>query len=104
MSIEPILKEFRSNAESLYGDTLKDIVLYGSWARNTATDQSDIDVAVVLKGDVNHGKEIDRMIDVVTEINLNYDVLLSVYPVSESNFDSVNSPLLINIRKEGVSA
>jgi len=104
MSIDPILTEFRSHAESLYGDRLKDIVIYGSWARNTATQQSDIDIAVVLKGDVDQGLEIDRLIDVVTDINLKHDVLLSIYPVSESNFNSVNSPLLLNIRKEGISA
>lgn len=104
MDIEPILKEFREKAEKLYGKRLKSIILYGSCARGQATQDSDIDLAIVLKGDVAAGKEIDRLIDVITDINLSYGVLLSVYPVSEENYNSVNSPLLLNLRREGIPA
>ena len=104
MEIEHILKEFREKAEKLYGKRLKSIILYGSYARGQATQDSDVDLAIVLEGDVAAGKEIDRLIDVITDINLSYGVLLSVYPVSEENYHSVNSPLLLNIREEGVAA
>jgi predicted nucleotidyltransferase len=105
MEIEPILKEFKKQISELYGQRLKKVVLYGSYARGQANDEhSDIDLAIVLEGDVAAGKEIDRLIDVITDINLNYGVLLSVYPVSEENYRSVNSPLLLNLRKEGIPA
>ena len=102
MEIEPILKEFREKAEELYGQRLKSIILYGSCARGQATQDSDIDLAIVLEGDVAVCKEIDRLIDVITDINLSYGVLLSVYPVSEENYNSLNSPLLLNLRREGI--
>ena len=105
MEIEPILKEFKQQIAELYGPRLKKVVLYGSYARGQANDEhSDIDLAIVLEGDVAAGKEIDRLIDVITDINLYYGVLLSVYPVSEENYRSVNSPLLLNLRKEGIPA
>lgn len=104
MEIEHILKEFREKAEKLYGSRLKNIILYGSWARGQATHDSDIDLAIVLDGDVAPGREIDRLIDIITEINLNYGVLLSIYPVSEEDYNSLNSPLLLNIRREGMAA
>jgi predicted nucleotidyltransferase len=104
MEIEPILKEFREKAEELYPGKLKSIILYGSYAIGKATQDSDIDLAIVLDGDVSPGEEIDRMIDIVTEINLNYGVLISVYPVSEKDYNSVNSPLLLNLRREGIPA
>jgi len=105
MQIEPILKEFKRQITELYGQRLKKVVLYGSYARGQANDEhSDIDLAVVLDGDVSPGKEIDRMIDIITDINLDYDVLLSVYPVSENDYLSVNSPLLLNLRREGIPA
>ena len=44
------------------------------------------------------------MIDIITNINLHYDVLLSVYPVSANDYAVVQSPLLINLRREGVPA
>jgi len=44
------------------------------------------------------------MVDAITEINLTHNVLVSVYPVSERNYAALNSPLLINVRREGVPA
>ena len=99
---ERILKEFKEKIQALYGSRLKIILLYGSWARGTARKDSDIDVVVVLKGDITPGREIDRMIDIITEVNMKYNTLLSVYPVSETMYTTVRSPLLLNIHKEGV--
>ncbi|MGB2864514.1 MAG: nucleotidyltransferase domain-containing protein [Sedimentisphaerales bacterium] len=105
MKIEHILKEFKEKTAELYGVRLKKVVLYGSYARGQANDEhSDIDLAVVLAGTVKPCREIDRMIDIITDINLDYDVLLSVYPVSEDDYRSVNSPLLLNLRREGIPA
>ena len=101
--VRQIIDEFVQRAQSLYGDRLKRIVVYGSCARNEATAESDIDLAVVLAGEVVPGKEIDRMIDIITDLNLEHSVLLSVYPVSEEDYLHRNSPLLINIRREGIS-
>jgi len=104
MRIKKILSEFKEEIEKLYRKRLKRIILYGSWARGEATEESDIDVLIVLKGKVIIGKEIDRMINIITDINLKYGVLISVYPVSDDDYSTINSPLLLNVRKEGVSA
>ncbi|MBI2266735.1 MAG: nucleotidyltransferase domain-containing protein [Armatimonadetes bacterium] len=104
LEIKDILSYFRTQIESLYGPRLKSVVLFGSWARNEATENSDVDLAVVLDGNVAPGQEIDAMIDIITETNLKYDTLLSVYPVSENDYRNLNSPILRNIRAEGVAA
>lgn len=104
MKTKSALDEFAGKLKELYGARLKDIILYGSWARGQATEGSDIDVLVVLAGDVTPGKEIDVMIDAITETNLKYDVVISVYPVSEHDYSTVNSPLLITARREGIPA
>jgi uncharacterized protein (DUF433 family) len=100
---EQSIREFVRRIQALYGDRLKQVVLYGSCARNEATLDSDIDLAIVLAGEVVPSKEIDRMIDAITDINLEHGVLLSVYPVSEDDYQKRNSPLLINIRREGIA-
>ena len=102
MDIRAIVEEFKTRIEDLYGRRLSKLILYGSQARGEAADDSDIDLLVVLKGDVAPGEEIDRMIDVIAELNLKYGVLLSVYPVSEEEFSGVNSPLFLNARREGL--
>lgn len=42
------------------------------------------------------------MIDIITDIKLKHGVLISVYPVSEKRYPTINSPLLINVRRERV--
>ena len=104
MEIESILKKFKQKIADLYGQRLEKVVLYGSYARGRANDEhSDIDLAVVLAGAVDPCEEIERMADIFTDLNLEHDVLIAVYPVSESNFDKIESPLLINVRKEGIT-
>lgn len=102
--INGIIKEFRVEIERLYGERLKNIVIYGSWARKEAAEDSDIDIVVVLEGDVIPGKEIDMMIEIITDINLKHNVLISVYPVSERDYLTLKSPLLMNVRREGMPA
>lgn len=102
--LEEILREFKTETEKLYGKRLKNVILFGSWARGDATEDSDIDLLVVLDGKVIPGKEIDRMIDVITDINSKYGVLISIYPISVKDFTTLNSPLLLNVRREGIPA
>ncbi|RKY16990.1 MAG: nucleotidyltransferase domain-containing protein [Planctomycetota bacterium] len=102
MSTKKILEDFRKRLTQLYGKRLSAIILYGSQARGDADEDSDIDVLVVIRGKVAPGREIDRMIDIITDINLKYDTLISVYPVSEKDYRAASSPLLMNVQREGV--
>jgi hypothetical protein len=43
------------------------------------------------------------MADIFTDSNLEHNVLIAVYTVSESNFEEIESPLLINVRREGIT-
>ena len=35
---------------NIYGDDIVEILLYGSYARNEETDQSDVDIVAIVKG------------------------------------------------------
>ncbi len=100
--VNHIIRKFKERIQELYGSRLRDVILYGSFARGDATAASDIDLAIVLGGSVSPVDEIDRMVDIVTDLNLEHNVLISVYPLSEDNYASVNSPVLMNLRREGV--
>lgn len=103
-NVSHALKMLKARLEELYGERLKSLILYGSWARGDATEDSDIDIIVVLEGKVSPGREIERMIDAITDILLERNELISIYPVSEDDYERVNSPLMINVRREGVPA
>lgn len=102
MSIREPLMAFREGLQELYGDRLVGLILYGSYARGDADDGSDIDVVVILSGDVVPCEEIDRISDLKTYILLEYNELIAVYPVSVDKFETVKSPLILNVKREGV--
>ncbi|MBI5562139.1 MAG: nucleotidyltransferase domain-containing protein [Deltaproteobacteria bacterium] len=101
--IEGILHELKDGLAGLYGDRLVSVILYGSYARGEATEDSDIDVAVVLKGEVAPGAEIDRMVDLLTELDMKYGSLTAVCPVSADDMGDADYPFFLNVRREGLS-
>jgi predicted nucleotidyltransferase len=101
--IRTILAELRSRFETLYGDRLVKLILYGSQARGDADADSDIDVLVVLKGEVNPFEEIERGSHVTADVSLEHDVVISSVYVPEERYNRGNGPLLLNVRVEGVS-
>ena len=102
VEIIEILKEFKTNIKKLYGDKLSKIILYGSYARGEQTEDSDVDLAIILKGDIRPFKEIDKMTSIAGEIDLKYNILLSLHPVAEMDYESCKTPLLLNIHEEEV--
>ena len=103
IELEQILKEFRHGLEQLYGSRLVSVVLFGSRARNEAEPDSDIDVMVVLRGPVDPNEEIRRVSPLSSSLSLKHDVVISCVYVSEEDFGSEASPLLLNVRREGVA-
>lgn len=98
-----LLPDFKRALQTLYHDQLVGLVLFGSHARQTATPESDIDLLVILQGPISPGDEILRMGDLKTDLNLKYDVLMSVVPISQADFAQRQSPLLNAIRQDGIA-
>jgi predicted nucleotidyltransferase len=45
-----VLAAYRQRLEARFGTRLRDVRLFGSWARGEATEDSDVDVAVIVDG------------------------------------------------------
>lgn len=101
--LDLILKELRQSLQGLYEDRLERIILFGSQARGDALEGSDIDLLIVLRGPVNSSEEIRRTGDIVSRISLNHDVVVSCLFMSSDRFQFEKSPLLSNVRREGVA-
>lgn len=101
--IDSLIEELRRGFSALYGARLSRMVLFGSHARGDAEPGSDIDVLVVLKGEVSPCDEIARTIEDVADISLKYDELVTCAFVSEEQYAHERSPLLLTVRREGVA-
>lgn len=97
-----ILSQLRETLEAFYGERLRSLCLFGSYARGDAEPGSDIDVAVVLDDRVEPFVEIERTGDAVAALSLANDVVVSLMFVSAESFDHKWTPLLANLRREGV--
>ena len=78
--------------------------LYGSKARRTSTQESDIDIMIVL---AERNSDIESEIDdIIFDINLKYDVFITAVIFSEAEISEgplSESPLYKIIEKEGVT-
>lgn len=97
-----ILAELRRHFEALYGERLVCMILFGSQARGDAEAGSDIDVLVVLRGPVDPGQEIARTGEVTAALSLKHEVVISRVFISAEQFSEEQSPLLLNVRREGI--
>lgn len=102
--IKKILRELKKGLTEIYGDQLKAVYLYGSYARGDAhPPDSDIDVMIVLKGDFDYWEMDKRSSKLVAALSLENDVLITTKLASETQYASSRMPLYINVRKEGIA-
>ncbi|MBR1628321.1 MAG: nucleotidyltransferase domain-containing protein [Lachnospiraceae bacterium] len=97
-----LFKEISKSVRDIYGDNLVSVIVYGSVARNTATEESDIDVAIMVKKD--DADMYDKWLDVVVKLDLEYDQVITTSLIEEKKFDEWKDimPYYKNIQKEGV--
>ena len=97
------LARFAGAVRERFGDSVVDIRLFGSHARSTAHEESDVDVAVVL---LEARWEIRReIIDLATDIGLERGLTLSPTVFDRATYERwrvQDRPLVRDIEHEGI--
>jgi predicted nucleotidyltransferase len=102
-NIKKILRELKKGLAEIYGDQLKAVILFGSFARGEGRlPDSDIDVMIVLKREFDYWEMDKRSSELVAALSLENDVVISRKFASEADYAGSKMPLYINIRREGV--
>lgn len=104
--IRRLMKEFKEGLVRIYGDKLKAVYLYGSYARGDSRPGSDVDVMILLKNYKNYWKEQSKISQLASDVSLEYDVTVSCIFIKEIQWETASNerPLIYNIRKEGLPA
>lgn len=103
-NIKKILRELKKGLVEIYGDQLKAVYLFGSFARGEGRlPDSDIDVMIVLNGKFNYREAQKRSIDFVASLCLENDVVISRKFASDKEYAESKMPVFLNIREEGMA-
>ena len=88
----------------IFGNNISMIILYGSVARNEYTDESDIDIAIILKNEIDN-KTKEQFINWSADMDIRYDRVFSIIDIKESNIQKWGDslPFYRNVKKEGLN-
>jgi len=100
--IAQALHEARQQLVEYYADRLKHVVLFGSYARGETHPESDVDVMVVLTGEVDHAKEVKQLMPLFMDLLNRYGRVFTLLPFPVSRFQNKQHPLMMNVREEGI--
>jgi predicted nucleotidyltransferase len=85
-----------------YENRIKDVIVYGSFARGEATGNSDIDMVVIVEDNLNTEAVEAGLSDFLFNILLERNELISVFAIPETIFKTYKSPFILNTKEEGV--
>jgi predicted nucleotidyltransferase len=100
--LSSMLAPLREYFQLEYQSRLDRLILFGSQARGEALATSDIDILIVLQDPVNSSTELRRTSHFIAQFCLEHNLLVSRLFLPRSRFETENSPLLRNIRQDGI--
>lgn len=103
-----VLAEYVKGLMEIIGNNLKQVILYGSYARGEQSENneiSDIDIMILVDATEEEVKKIQKkVLDYSYDLDLQYDILLSPIVESINNYNNRVKYMQFykNIEKEGV--
>lgn len=98
---EAIARAVAADLETLYGDRLKGVVLFGSWARGDAHPESDIDLLIVLDDVGSPYDELRHMAPILDRYSESNETVVSAHVVEDRDWKEPTRPFLIRAKAEG---
>ena len=104
-TMQQLIQQYVSNIHDIYGSHLRQIILYGSYARGDFRPNSDIDIMILLDlSDIDIKKYRHQLSDMTFDFNMDYDVDIKPIAKSEEHYRKWvdNYPFYSNVNREGV--
>ncbi|EDY34720.1 hypothetical protein ABOONEI_2550 [Aciduliprofundum boonei T469] len=93
--VERILKEIKRYLKEKYGDKIKKVILYGSYARGEATEDSDVDDSL------NEWDVLDYLAPLLGKF-MDDGFVVTTIPVREMEYNEYPLEFFYHVKKEGI--
>ncbi len=100
-SLMEIIKEVKAEILNTLTDKFEEIILFGSYARGDNTDDSDVDLVLVVKETLSKAEK-EEITNVLSHLSLKYDIVLSCIDYPKIPFEKYQTPFLLNVKEEGI--
>lgn len=101
--LQALLDRLSAELRGLYGERYRGLVLYGSYARGEADEGSDVDLLLLLEGDVDPVTELGKVHPLKWPLALEAGYTVALVPVGVGDYLQPEEPYLHNARREGVA-
>lgn len=104
-TMKNLMDQYVSEIQKIYGEHLRRILLYGSYARGDFKTGSDVDIMILLDiSDIEIKNYRHQLSDMTFDFNMNNDVDIKPIVKSEEHFMKwvKNYPFYANVDREGV--
>ena len=104
--MQEVLKEYAELIKEIYKSALKAVILYGSYARGDYTEDSDVDILILVDmAEDEIGKSRERLSSLTYDFNEVHDLKIMPEDIGEKQFAYWQPvyPFYQNIEKDGVS-
>ena len=84
MLSDDIKEELVQGLTEIFQKNMSAIILYGSVARGDATDESDIDIAIIIKDEMDNQTK-SRFISWAADMDIRHERVFSIVDIKEEN-------------------
>lgn len=103
--IEPIINEFIQEISKVLKNSLKKVILYGSYARGDYNENSDIDIMILTDLNDDEIEQLkEKIVDIAFELELKTGIVISPIIRNIEKFEKRTNiiPFYMNVKREGV--
>ena len=103
MLSDEMREELVQGLTDIFRNNISMIILYGSVARGDATQESDIDIAIIVRSQMDDAAK-RRFLSWTADMDIRYERVFSIVDIQETNMKKWEDvlPFYKNVKKEGI--